>query len=151
MLRTRIRDLDADGTALEGLAIASESRLEVLQCLELGICKALGLVVAILDDANANNMAVTEKFGDSFGGRIVGQVAKMGGERRLVRELLGQVVTDRMVTFKVDSQLGDLTATQIGNKSYHDHHCRTKWSAGDGRWAAGPECLKELSVSVASR
>lgn len=86
---------------MESLPITGKSGLETLKVCKLGIRKALGpLLLAILDDAHVHDVAVIKELGDGFDGRVVGQIAKMGGERRLVGQGLGQVVAERVVALQ---------------------------------------------------
>lgn len=97
---TGLSNLDADGTPLECLSIACKGSLETLEVGILSIGKALGpLLLTVLNDAHVDDIAVFKKLGDSLDGRIVGQVAEMGGERRLVGQLLGQIIAQRVVTW----------------------------------------------------
>jgi hypothetical protein len=99
VILTGIGNLDANGPTLECLAIPGQGSLETLDIGELGIRKTLGPVLfAVLNDAHIHDVAVGEKLGDGLDGRIVGQVAKMGRERRLVGKLLGKVIAKRVVT-----------------------------------------------------
>jgi hypothetical protein len=97
---TGIGNLDADGTALEGLSITGEGSLETLKVGKLGVRKALGtLLLAVLNDAHVHNLAIVEELGDGLDGRIVGQVAEVGGERGLVGQNLGKVVAERVIAW----------------------------------------------------
>lgn len=97
---TGLGNFDTDGTPLECLSIACKGSLETLEVGKLGICKALGpLLLTVFYDAHVDDIAVLKKLGDGLDGRIVGQVAEMGGERRLVGQLLGQVIAQRVVTW----------------------------------------------------
>lgn len=101
---TGIGNLDADGAALEGLSITSECGLETLQVTKLGICEALGpLLLTVLDDAHIHDVAIEEELGDGLDGRIVRQIAEMGGVRRLVGQCLRKVVAERVVALNRDS------------------------------------------------
>lgn len=95
-LRTRIRDLDLDHTILERLAIQSEGLLQTLRVDKLNITKAPGtLHLAILDDANADNLAAFEELGYGLIRSIIGEVAEMRSVRGLIREDLGEVLANR--------------------------------------------------------
>lgn len=92
---TRISNLDSDDTALERLAVQSQSLLQALEVLELGVGETLGtLLLAVLDDADVNNVASLKELGDGLDGGIVGQVAQVSGKRGLVGERLGEVLAD---------------------------------------------------------
>lgn len=103
---TRIGHLDLDHAALEGLAIQSKSLLEAFELGELDVAKALGtLHLAVFNDADADNLTALKEFGDGLDGRIVGKVTEMGGERRLVGKLSGDVFADRGETCSDNSWL----------------------------------------------
>jgi hypothetical protein len=98
---TGIGNLDADGPALECLAVAGEGSLETFEVGELGVCKTLRpVLLTVLDDSHVHDVAVLEKLANGLDGGIVGQVAKMSGERRLIGELLRQIVAKGVVTLE---------------------------------------------------
>lgn len=95
----RISNLDTNITTLEGLAVAGQSSLETLKISKLGIGEALGTVLlAVLDNADVDAVAVVEEVGHTLDSGIIRQVAEMSGIRRLGGELLGEVVAERVVT-----------------------------------------------------
>lgn len=92
---TRIGDLDSDDTALERLAVQSQSLLQALEVLELGVGETFGtLLLAVLDDADVDNVASLKELGDGLDGGIVGKVAQVSGKGGLVGERLGEVLAD---------------------------------------------------------
>ena len=100
---TRLSNLDADVTALERDAILGKSGLQALNICELGICETLwSLLLAVLDDADADNVASLEELGHTLDSSIVRQVTKVGSIRRLGWQIRSaDVVTDRVITWKL--------------------------------------------------
>lgn len=99
--RTRIRNLDSDAATLEQLSIASEGSLEALDVGKLGIGEALWpVLLTVLNDTHAQDIAVAKEVGDTVDGRIIRQVAEMGRERRFVGKLLGQIVSNGVIACK---------------------------------------------------
>jgi hypothetical protein len=54
-------------------------------------------LLAILDDADADDIASFEELGDSLLGSVVRKVSEMKGEGRLVGNLLREVLTDARI------------------------------------------------------
>ena len=97
---TGFGNLDADGAALEVLSITSKSGLETLKVPKLSIREALGpLLLAVFNDPHVQDVAALKELGDALVGRIIRQVAEMGGEGGLVGQDLGQVVADRVIAW----------------------------------------------------
>ena len=92
---TRIGNLDADAPALEGLTIQSQGLDKTVAISELCIGEALGpLLLAVLDDADAEDVASLEELGNRLLSGFVREVAEMEGVRGLVGDLLRQVLAD---------------------------------------------------------
>lgn len=69
---TGIRNLNTDATTLEGLSIQCQSLHETLTIGEFSIGEALGpLLLAILDNADTDDIASLKEFGDRLLGSIV--------------------------------------------------------------------------------
>jgi len=91
----RISNLDADAAALEGLTIQRQGLDKTLAISKLCIGKTLGpLLLAVLDDTDADNVASLEKFGNRLLSRFVREVSEMEGVRGLVGDLLRQVLAN---------------------------------------------------------
>lgn len=70
--------------------------LQTIKSLKLNITEALrALELTVLDEANVDNTAAGKEVGNSIVGDIVGQVAQVSSERRLVGECLGASFADR--------------------------------------------------------
>ena len=69
---TWISDLDSDLSSLERLSVQGQGGLQTLKVLKLSVGKSLGTVLlAVLDDADIDDLAVGEEFGDGLGGGVV--------------------------------------------------------------------------------
>ena len=97
MLLTRIGNLDLHHTSFKRFAIEGQSLLQAIDIAKLDVSEPLGsLVLAILDDADVGDIAAAEEVGNTFGGRIVGQVSNVSGVWWLVRQSLRAGVTNRV-------------------------------------------------------
>jgi hypothetical protein len=86
---TRIGNLDLDHASLERLVVQSQGLLQPLHVGKLNIAKTLGaLHLAVLDDSDAGNIAALKELGDGLHGRIVGEIAEVGGVGRSTGDLL---------------------------------------------------------------
>jgi hypothetical protein len=131
---------------LECLAIPGQGSLETLDIGELGIRKTLGPVLfAVLNDAYVHDVAVGEELGNGLDGGIVGQVAKMSGERRLLRQLLWKVVAEGVVALR--RQVLILRFEHNHGGTTYPYHCwrRTRSWAYDDRKGGAAGCLAAVS------
>jgi hypothetical protein len=82
---TRFSNADSDVAAHERGLCEGESLLQAVNCGELNVTEALGLVVElVLDNANVGDLASAEEGLDIGLGDIEGEITEVGSVRRLV-------------------------------------------------------------------
>jgi len=96
---TGIGNLDPNAAAVKVDSVQSQGLLQTLDIFKFGVGEPLGTCqLAVLDNPHIYHLAAVKKIGDRFLGRIVGEIAEVGGEGRLRRERLRKVFADRRIT-----------------------------------------------------
>ena len=135
---TRVGNLDLNHAALEGFSIQSQGLPEAVGIGKLNITKALRtLHLAVLNDANAGNIAAFEELSHRLHRGIVGEVAQVSSIRGLLGELLWDAFVYRVsCSVSIVANIKDREGTHLGQSKRTCRHWRER-----GRSAGAAGCL----------